>query len=526
MVGKNRFRTFSSVVATLRSRSPRPATELQAAVSLANEGTKICSRLTSLRYDTTGFVAIGVRTHPATQKKAVRSSAVITSAIGDLFGLRLDGTSAPVISLVNPNDNSVNNSDVGIWRVYQAPDGSIYTLYHGHPEGCRLGRVELGAHVEVCMLSNGDLPDGISFGGVPPMNETYEPVKFDGLGNAYVIVSGIPKGRDCSAAKYPYAEHVIEINPAGDKRWLESPSCWQGIAELAGLTQGGLIFWEKDGGNLSWVPPENNRLMVWKDGVVRVLLTKFNIAPNGLQVMPDGNVIVSMWDHTSDLFATQHQGGIIKFDETSGELVPWYDYRASGPRFSVEDIANPLCSCKSQIQITYPLVRNGSSLFGFGRIYNGTTTSTAAASQTYLWRVYPSMEPLLPVPDISSARGLPTLVAAMSHSLLVSAGDYVGCYLTSTRFNQPSLCEYSLTRVDPDSGVITSLVTPQDGIAVLGLASDSTGTSTRVEAIRLADKRYLVGSVDETQTSISWTPTSPAQFEQLTFLDRVLNPSP
>ena len=525
LVGKNRFRSYSSVVTAMRKGGARKGTEYRQALSNEKSGDRVCGRLTSLRFKTSGFVAIGVRSKSSVSSKHVHSAAIRTSAIGELFGVRVDGTSSPVIGLVDPADTDAGTG-VSIWRVYQAPDGSIYTLYRGHPEGCRLGRVEIGSQVEVCVLSYLDLPEGISFGGLPVyINELTEPVKFDGAGHAYVIVSGIRKTMNCNGVKNAYAEHVIEIGSDGSQKWLESSACLESIGSWATLPNGGVIYWTRGAKDGQFCYQECSRLMTWKDGISKKFLTGFTVAPNGLRVAPDGNVMVALFDHSKSVFNGSNefggQGGILKFDEKTETLAPWYHYRASGPVFTVEDVAGKVCGCNSQVGIMSPLVRSGSELFGVSMLHNGTTPQTAAAAMTYLWRVYPTVEPLVPMPS----KGMPTLAAAMTDSVVVSTSDYVSCNLTAAHFKYPDMCRYTLTKFDLMTRTATTLVSESDGIAVLTLTGDSTGTFVNVQAIRTSDKKYLVGVVDPNTTRISWTVSSTVQFEQLTLLDRVLNTS-
>lgn len=511
----------------MRKRGTRSGAAYQDAARVARTGDRTCGRLTSLRFRTNGFVALGIKSRPAVTSKGVRTSALRTNAIGELYGIRLDGTSAPVISLVNPADTDVAGG-VTIWRVYQAPDGSVYTLYRGHPEGCRLGRVEIGSQVETCVLSYSDLPEGISFGSLPVyLNEVTEPVKFDGAGHAYVAVEGVRKDGQCATEKNAYMVHLIEISPDGSRRWLYSDLCYGGIGNWEALPSGGVIYWWRGAASFDeyeklWCYIKCSWLSVWKNGEVRDLQSHLVLAPNGMRALPDGHVVVSLWDHQPPAFPGSEfggQGGLLMYDEQTGTLVPWYHYRASNPRFAVEDVADSVCACKSQIGIMTPLVRSSDQLYGASMLFNGTNTTTAATSRNYLWRVYPTVEPLVPM----NFAGMPNLTAVMGDSVLVSTGEYMGCTLTSKHFNYPDFCRYSLTRADLTSKTATTVIPESDRIAVLTMTTSPSGQSVAVQAIRLTDKKYLTATIDKDTTSVSWTVSPTIQFEYLTFLERLIS---
>ena len=525
MTGTNRFRSFSSVVQAMEKRGIRKGAAYRDARDTARSGDRTCGRLTSLRFRTGGFVALGIRSRTVAKSKGVGTTAVRTNAIGNLFGIRLDGSTSPVITTVAPGDTDAAGG-VTIQRVYQAPDGSIYTLYQGHPEGCKLGRVEIGSQVETCVLSHSDLPEGISFGNLPVyLNEVTEPVKFDGAGHAYVAVEGVRKDGKCAFEKNAYMVHLIEISTDGSQRWLYSDLCFGSVGSWETLPGGGVIYWSRGASsfdeyfrlecfyNCSW-------LRVWKDGEVRELQSHVVLAPNGMRAMADGRVLISLWGHRPPVFPGSEfggQGGMLMYDEQTGTLVPWYHYRSSNPRFAVEDVADSACACKSQIGIMTPLVRSSDQLYGMSMLFNGTNTSTAAASKNYLWRVYPTVEPLVPL-DFA---GMPNLAAVMGDSVLVSTGEYMGCTITSKHFNYPDFCRYSLVRADLQSKTATTIIPESDRIAVLTMTTGNSGQSVNIQAIRLSDKRYLTGTVDKDTTSVSWTVSPTIQFDYLTSLERL-----
>ena len=520
MAGKNRFRTFSSVASHLKKTGHKKGVVYREAVARARSSDRICGRLSSLKFKTTGVVALGVKLNKSVKSKGVRSTGLRVNAIGDLYGIRIDGSTTPVIGLVNPSDKDAGNN-VQIDRVYQAPDTSIYTLYQSHPEGCRLGRVPADSQIEVCVLSNSDIPEGMSFGEAPTyLTDTNEPVRFDGIGHAYVIISGRRTSGKCAGVKYG-DEEIIQIDPSGVLTWLQPETCREGIGAWAPLTQGGVIFWRMtSNSDTYYCYIECSNLMVWKNGSTKPFLTNFAVASNGLRTMPSGQVFISLFAYQQGVFSSNNlggQGGVLMYDEQSETLVPWWHYRASAPVFAVEDIADKECGCKSQIGIMSPLVRGGNDLYGVATLFNGTTPQTAIASQTYLWRVAPFVEPIAPI----NTKGIPTLAAAMAHSLVVSTSDYVSCNITANHFRYIDACKYNMVRINLLSREVTPFITESDGIAVLTLTSDTINNTVKIQAIRLSDKKYLVGTLEENSSSVSWTVASSIQFEFLTTLEKL-----
>ena len=107
------------------------------------------------------------------------------------------------------------------------------------------------------------------------------------------------------------------------------------------------------------------------------------------------------------------------------------------------------------------------------------------------------------------------LGVATDNSVVVAGPDYLTCSLDN---RVP--CTYQMGIVDLSDNTFTELVSPADGIATLTLSAQTDGNLVLAQSVRVSDGRYLIGIVDQTSKTITWSETSTVSYRFITALKK------
>jgi len=471
----------------------------------ARIGSRNCRRLTALRFKTSGIIGAALAAPTPKTKSSIRSMASSRArlAVAGLYGITANGRVSSIISAISSRDRlAVQTTEIS--RVYENPDGSLVLLYTSHPNSCMVGSVSVGTNTETCIVLQSDLPDGFGVtdgGGFA--SDTTELIQFDEVGGTYVNISGpgVHGGAiGCRPDPAGYMETIFLVRADGGKEMLNPSQCGSPIATWSTLDTGGVIYSQ----GLNW---RDGALYLWKDAKNTLLMQELVLTPNGIHSIPQGKIMILVhgFGQTSSPNVEYSQGGVLLYDQVTGTMTNWLHLRSNNPTHAIEDV---FASCQCRPGTVYPsgATSNGEELFGI-------TSGWVSSSITAPWevpsfqnfpiavRLYPTVTMLSQLPphnNIVSSR----IIASTKNSLVVGGPDYISC------LNRPTPCSYELGIVDLSTGTYTDLVSSEEGIATLTLSAQSDGNLILAQSVRISDGQYLIGVVNETSKTITWSNTS------------------
>jgi hypothetical protein len=508
--GKKSFTVHADAAAFYKSKGRKFRPQYVAAKKRTVTESKTCGRLTSLKFKTKGFVAMGLSEQSITTK-GVQSSGLKTSPIAGLYGITETGSVAGVISPVDPSDNKEVLA-TKIVKSYQAPDGSIYTQYSSHPNLCLVGRVLAILESEECVVVSKDLPKGFQIGdGGGKGNETTELIQFDNIGNVYLNLFGVNRSsvtpecmvkvRDRATNMVIARDLIMVISTTGVKNLMPNDACLFIIQSWAPLQSGGILY--SMGGSVQPGDKEGvARVLKWRDGNSTLVKSGVSLTANGIQSMPGGKTLINVFDSAPEVFPREHtvQGGIFLYDDATDSLTTWFHYADQSPTFAHENLDSIHCDCVTQLALFQPLAATNGTLYGVGSL--GDTSPQPVVGDrrrdtSYLWKLYPSVTPLVAVPRIPSGKSYSYAAATTKSVVLASDG-----------WNRSDArCECSMELIDLETFAVTNLLKPTEGLAVLSLAASEDGSQIVAQAIRTVDKNYFIGVVDSINGVVKWAPT-------------------
>ena len=497
--GKKSFTVHADAAAFYKSKGRKFRPQYIAAKKRTTTESKTCGRLTSLKFKTKGFVAIGLSEQSVTTKR-VQSFGLKTSPIAGLYGITETGAVAGVISAVDASDNTEVIA-TKIVKSYQAPDGSIYTQYSSHPNLCLVGRVLATLESEECIVVSSDLPDGFRIGDAGGYaNETTELIQFDNIGNVYLnlfgvtsecMVNGTGRGRDL----------IMVVASTGVKNLMPNDLCRFTIGSWAPLQGGGILY----SMGLSVQPGHEAgvaRVLKWRDGNTTLVKSGVSLTANGIQPMPGGKTLINVFDSAPEVFPRELivQGGIFLYDDATDSLTNWFHYADQAPTFAHENLDSIHCDCVTQLPLFQPLAATNGTLYGVGSLMDTSPQPVVGdrrRATSYLWKLYPSVTPLVAVPWSTSGQNYSYAAATLKSVVLAS----------DAWNRSDARCECSMELIDLETLAVTNLLKPTDGLAVLSLAASEDGSQIVAQAIRTVDKNYFIGVVDLINGSVKWAPT-------------------
>lgn len=516
--GPTGFIAHSSAAAFYKSKGSRYRAAYRRALADSKSGAVNCRRLTALKFRTSGIVGAALAKTSSTKKSSVHGASASKVAIAGLYGITSSGKISALITAISPKDEAAVRA-TAISRVYQAPDGALVLHYSSHPNSCVIGKIPVGADSETCLVLRSDLPKGSRVedaGGY--VSDNTELVQFDQVGGIYLNISVEAPNIGCgSEFKGVVTETVFVAHTDGTRETMvPSPSpCQTIIMTWATLDTGGVVYAQ---GSWSGAGTVN----VWTGGTTHVLKSGLVLTPNGLHSLPDGKIAIFVHEFASgfDLPVTGSQGGVLLYDPATGSVVNWLHLGSNHPEHATENVF-AACGCTAGTLYASGGVSNGDQLFGV------TTGSITTPSQTYggmpstqtfpiAVRLFPTVAMLAQLPSGYTRVKNATLSTASERSMVVAGPEYLTCTVAPT----PIPCTYQMGIVDFSDNSYTQVVAPSDGIATLTLSAQVDGDLVLTQSIRQSDGRYLIGVIDQSSRTISWSETSTLRYRFITALTK------
>ena len=506
-VGKTRFTSHEAAKVFYKKLGGAYRKKYGKAAADQAVGARVCNRMSPFTFRTSGIVGFALAESKSTTKKGVRATATGSDPVGGLYGIEEDGDIATIIAPIEPKEKSFTTV-TKIEKLYPSADGTVHVRYSAHPDDCRVGKIPAGSTMETCVVAKSDLPAGFEIGdGGGYAAETTEVMQFDSVGNLYLNLRGLStECRPAGATSFTNTEMLMRVAVDGTVSFAENSQCTGTLYSWAPLKSAGAIY--------TWHPNRrdvvNNRtsLRVWRDGAVTVLKEDLDTTWDGIHTLPNGRTLINVFQAGADVFPgnSTEQGGILRYDEATGVLSTWYHYASESPAYSVENVVAPVCDCRGLL--LQPIASAGQRIFGVGYLYSQTVPSTGPpTSWKRLFRLSPSVTASIAIPD--SLR--PTSLLAVSDRYAALAGpDYLSCLLPGQKGYDCT--SFTLGLIDTETGASKTLVTSSDQLAVVTLAASTESKRFVAQAVRLTDKKYMIGIIDGASKTVKWQETGSLKF--------------
>ena len=518
--GSKGFTTYAAAATFYKSKGLRYRTNYRQALSNSKLGSENCKRLTSLKFKTTGIVGAALATVPKITKKSIHTMTASKVAIAGLYGITPGGQTASIISAISSKDEVAVQS-TSITRVYQSSDGALVIHYASHPNSCVIGKVPVGADSETCVVLKSDLPAGfmvMDAGGA--VTDNTELVQFDQVGGMYLNIAGLAEGIGCETEfRNRLVETIFAVHADRRNEVLVPSSCSRVIENWAPLDNGGVVYAQQSstsGGTIG------GTINLWQNGQRTLLKDGLSVAPNGIHSMPGGKIVIFVFqfDQGFSPSSSGSQGGVLVYDQTTGSLVNWLHLRSNNPDYATEDVF-AACGCTASTLYASGGTSNGGELFG---VTSGSITTYNQAPGglpttrgfPIAVRLYPTVSMLTQLPAGYTSVRTATMSVATENSMVVAGPDYLTC----SAGKDPVPCTYQMGIVDLSDNTYAELVSPTDGIATLTLSAQTDGNLVLTQSVRVSDGRYLIGIVDQTSKTITWSETSTVSYRFITALKK------
>lgn len=513
------FRPYGWAQRLYKSKGKRFAAAEKRFRALSTSGANDCRHFTGLRFRTSGFVSLGLAgVTSRTASASVHSTSASSVAIAGLYGISADGRASAVISALSRADAQAVQ-DTRIKRVYEAPDGDLVIWYRAHPSDCILSRVVIGETFETCVLMRQDLPASSGIIETPWMsNDATEPVQFDSIGNVYANIQ-LPAGALDCVSFFEYLNSIMQIRPDGSMSLTRHGQCNAGISSWSVLDGGGVVVAQICPGPVV-EPCSPGMVSRWKDGVTTTLAEGVIVTPNGIHTMSDGKVVITNgWPsaEAKKKFGGL-QGGVLVYDDLTGTVENFLNRRGSGATHSVEDVLAS-CNCGAMADFVGGGVSDGSHLLAFGTgrvVFREASAWPVIQEVSLIATLYPEPTLLTQFP-VDRTRGYNSAMSAVTPNSFIVASSYLECQTQPYRW----FCENDwMWLIDRNDGSSVELVGRNDGIGILSLTHQTDSNLTFVQGIRKADKKFLIGTINESTRSVTWSLNSKVDypFESLLLL--------
>ena len=513
-VGKTRFTSHEAAKAFYKKLGGAYRKKYRKAAADQTAGARVCNRMSPFTFRIRGIVGFALAESTSTSKKGVSAAATGSDPIGGLYGIEADGDTTTVIAPIEPKEKSFTTV-TKIEKLYPSADGTVHVRYSAHPDDCRVGKIPAGSTMETCVVAKSDLPIGFEIGdGGGYAAETTEVMQFDSVGNLYLNLRGMSAECRPSGASTIYStEMLMRVALDGTVSFAENDQCTGTLYSWAPLNSAGAIYtWHP---NRRDVVKHKTSLRVWRDGAVTVLKEDLLTTWDGIHTMSNGRTFINVFEAGADVFpgSSTSQGGILRYDEKSALLSTWYHHASESPVYAAEDVVASVCDCTIPTILMQPISSNGSTLFGIGAFNSSTPTGTWPSGQpSYtpykrLFRIAPGVSATIPIPD-SWQR---THHLAVSDRYATLAGpDYLTCVLWGPKGHDCT--SFTLGLIDTETGESKTLAAPSDQLAVVTLAASTESKRFVAQAVRLADKKYMIGIIDGASKTVKWQETGSLKF--------------
>jgi hypothetical protein len=476
-----------------------------------------CKKLTSIRYNTKGVVALAVvKERPKTSKKTSKKkktikkklvSSSIIDANTDLIGLLADGTVQEVLEPVDPGTGDTSNL-VNAMGTYQAPDGSIVFTHFSHPDKCLLARIPLEGGIEECLVSSTELPNYFVVGD----SAGFDAVQFDDVGGIYFTARTTTTS--CATPGVPASQQDVFRLHDGVLQKVPFATC-QRPGFWRAISTGGVVIstFRLTGPGVS----DTYRIVAWDLVKLTTLMEDVQISnPVGLQSFANGDVLIQIFNDESNdkrwSGGRQSQGMTYRFNAETG-LKPWWHYEDQDPEYSSESIANVFCNCDAQLPLMRKLLRAGNDLYGVGYIGGNTQ---------HIFQLYPKVERLAFIGGAGN-EGQVDFFTKTDDWFIVGGRDYFGIFGDPnywSKISQPPINE--IRAVHATTGQQVVLHDPSAPVGLFSVIAAPSGNTATLNGVRVSDGQFVLGIFDGTGATptLNWIETEPLEYQQISVLYR------
>jgi hypothetical protein len=497
-----------------------------------------CSKLTSIRYDTKGVVALAVVKQRKTGKNTAKKKLVelaSASANTELVGLKSNGA---VQEVVQPIDESTSNltARVRIHRTYQAPDGSVIVVYLWHPEDCSLGRISPSGGAEECVLFRAEsLAVGLGGAGLTAGSRSTDDVtpsvQFDGSGGMYFNLVRTDLGcgsRSVTAFSVTVASLVDDVLRVMPTEKCMNTTTWTVNQDGDVIVQQNEYLDSPSAGTYG-----NYDVILWNGSSLSTLMEDVRVSANGLQSFSNGDVLIHVASDDSadirwwsDPSNAKTPGPIYRFRRNGG-LEAWWHHQSKNPSYATESITDVFCNCSSRLPALNPLVKVGDNAFAIGRI--GRTIEGSAPHTTFhVFRVYPSVERMTWFGD-KTGRSYDYRTKSGtfdSYDFLAKTDDWFltggPSYLSWIPKRIPYVA-FSIRAINSSTFREVDLLDPANPIGLVTIEAARTGDTAVLQGVRISDGKYMLGIFDGNGATptLKWVETPTLDYQHLSILNRL-----
>jgi len=499
-----------------------------------------CSKLTSIRYDTKGVVALAVvKERPKNKKKTAKKNSVFgfnTETNTELVGLRANGN---VQEVVQSTDESTSNltERVRVHRTYQAPDGSVVVVYLWHPDDCSLGRISPSGGAEECVLFRSEsLAVGLSgagqtLGGGRSIDDVTPTVQFDGSGGMYFTLVRSDLG--CGSTSSTIISVTVASIVEDVLRVMPTEKC-KNITTWTVSQNGDVIVQQNEYLESPTVGTYGNYdVLLWDGSSLSTLMEDVRVSANGLQSFSNGDVLIHLASDDSadtrwwsDPSNAKTPGPIYRFRRNGG-LEAWWHHQSKNPSYATESITDVFCNCSSRIPVLNPLVKVGDNAFAIGRI--GRTIEGSVPHTTFhVFRVYPSVERMTWFGDKTGRTyDYRTKSGTFdSYDFLAKTDDWFltggPSYLSWIPKRIPYVA-FSIRAINSSTFREVDLLDPANPIGLVTIEAARTGDTAVLQGVRISDGKYMLGIFDGNGATptLKWVETPTLDYQHLSILNRL-----
>ena len=513
-VGKSRFTSHESAEIFYKKLGKKYRNRFLNAVKKKKADAGVCNQLSTLKFQTRGVVALGLVDKTTVSSKSVHTFAKRKS-VGGLYGINGKGDTKSVITAIDEKDVSISEL-TSIEKIYFSPDNSMFVWYSLHPDGCLIGRVPYGATQEKCFLPRSEFPAGYAIGDAGgAAADTTEIIQFDSVGNVYVNIRGWSADCPVVDGRRFGSEAILQILLSGSQTVIGKNCDFSTVYSWSPINSGGVIFnWKQD--FTIYKSDDLGTLKLWRDGNESILKQNLLTSANGIYTMPTGNTIINLFSTLDEGNTSQggmvmnvSQGGMLKYSENDNSLSTWYHEASQSPTFVHESLTSTDCAdCGALIKTL--IARNATSIYGIGG--------------KYLWKLYPTVSPRYQLNKV----GLQLLSISSNFALAAGPGLFTSCDIQ--KINDPNstaidrikyACpELQYQLINLKTSEVTTFDSPMTGMAAVTIAASEEANTFMTQAVRLSDKKLMVGIFDGASKSVMWKETSDGRFRWAGMLSR------
>ena len=504
VVGKNKFTSYESAQSFYKKLGGKFRSRYLSAVKKGKADAGVCDELSTLKFQTNGVIALGLVDKTTVSSKSVHTFAKRKS-VGGLYGVNGKGDTKPVITAIDEKDVSVAESTI-IEKIYFSPDHSMFVWYSLHPDGFSIGRVPSGSTQEECFLARSNLPSGYQIGDAGgAAGDTTEIIQFDSVGNVYVNILGWSDDCPVISGRRFFSEGILQISLSGSQTVIGKSCDFSQIYSWSPVNSGGVIYNWKQNFTI-YNPDDLGSLKLSRGGIESILKQNILTSANGIYTMPTGDTMINLYSKLGGNYVSQ--GGMLRYIENDNLLSTWYHEASQSPTFVHEVVT--ATNCPTCWLIKTLIARNATSIYGI--------------DGKYLWSLYPTVSPRYQL----NKSGSQLLSISSNFALAAGPGLFNSCDLQ--KWNDPNSSAFDRIKyacpelqyllINLKTSEVTTFDSPVTSMAAVTITASEEADIFMTQAVRLSDKKLMIGIFDGASKSVVWKETSDGKFRWAGMLGR------